>query len=61
MNKDTYNKKMKIRTVYHATLNGQPVKVRKPDSGGIVDYDEPTKEYAFQDIVLGLEIKPENL
>jgi len=56
MNKREFQK-MELKTVYNATINGQPIKVRKPDSGGIVDYDEPTKEYNYESIVLGSEIK----
>ena len=52
MTKDIYDK-MQLRTTYNATINGTPIKVYKPDSGGIVDYDEPTKEYKFESIVLG--------
>ena len=56
MNKKDYEK-MPLRTVYNATINGHSVRVRKPDSGGIVDYDEPTKEYEYESIVLGSEVK----
>ena len=52
MTTDIYDK-MQLRTTYNATINGTTIKVYKTDSGGIVEFDQPTKEYEFESIVLG--------
>lgn len=46
------HKGMKLRTVYNAVVNGHTVKVRRPDSGGIIDYDEPTRAYTLNEVTL---------
>ncbi len=51
MTESTY-KKMQLRTVYNATLGKNQIKVWKTDNGDIVDFDEPTKEYGFESIIL---------
>lgn len=55
MTENTYDK-MELRTTYNATINGYPAKIYKPDSGGIVDFDHPTREYKIESIVLGKKI-----
>ena len=56
MNKDQY-KRMSLRIVYNAKVNGIAVKVWRPDSGGIVDYDEPAREYEVENVELGTKVK----